>query len=103
MPVGIGLDHRPEARTYLAEVDFLNPAEQQRVKDIRDTYEQAFRSTISAGVETGAFRRDCDPRLATIYILSILNAMERWYDEFGRLDRASIVDDIYRFTVAALT
>jgi hypothetical protein len=101
--VGVLLDHRPEARTYLTEVDFLDPDTQRRVNGIRDQYEEAFRSTISDGIESGVFREDCDPRLATIYILSILNAMDRWYNANGRLGRSQIVDDLYRFVISALT
>jgi AcrR family transcriptional regulator len=101
--VGVLLDHRPEARTYLTEVDFLDAPERKRVDDMRDAYEDAFRTTIVSGAEAGVFRRDCDPRLATIYILSILNALDRWYDENGRLDRSEIVDDIHRFAISALS
>jgi AcrR family transcriptional regulator len=101
--VGVLLDHRPEARTYLAEVDFLESDEQERVNEMRDQYENVFRSTISSGIDRGVFREDCDPRLASIYILSILNSMDRWYDAGGRLDRSEIVDDIYGFVIAALT
>lgn len=100
--VGVLLDHRPEARTYLTEVDFLDEPERKRVNDFRDRYEEAFRSAIASGVEEGAFREDCDSRLATIYILSILNALDRWYDEGGRLSQAGIVEDIYRFVIEAL-
>jgi len=101
--IGVLLDHRPEARTYLTEVDFLDLVEQQRVNDVRDRYEEAFHATISAGVDAGVFRKDCDPRLATIYILSILNALDRWYGEAGRLNREEIIDDIYRFARTGLT
>jgi len=101
--VGVLLDHRPEARTYLTEVDFLDPGEQQRVNGIRDRYEEAFSATILAGIEDGVFRRDCDPKLAAIYTLSVLNAMDRWYNEDGRLSRSDIIDDIYRFVSAALS
>lgn len=101
--VAVLLDHRGEARTYLTEVDFLDAPERDRVNGVRDRYEEAFRSTIVAGINDGAFRKDCDARLATIYILSILNALDRWYDEQGRLARDEIVDDIYRFVSAALS
>ncbi len=100
--VAVLLDHRSEARTYLTEVDFLDPSERARVNVVRNRYEGAFASTIAAGIDGGAFRKDCDVRLATIYILSVLNALDRWYDEDGRLDRTEIVDDIYRFVSAAL-
>ncbi|GMQ92813.1 MAG: hypothetical protein BMS9Abin12_0290 [Acidimicrobiia bacterium] len=101
--VGVLLDHRPEARTYLTEVGFLDDSERSRVNQIRDRYEEAFRSTISEGIDQGVFRKDCDSRLAAIYILSILNALDRWYDEKGRLTRAKVIEDIYRFVIAALT
>lgn len=100
--VAVLLDHRPEARTYLTEVDFLDSSEQLRVNTMRSSYEDAFRSAIADGIDQGAFREDCDPRLAAIYILSMLNALDRWYDEGGRLSRTEIVDDLYRFVLAAL-
>ncbi len=100
--VGVLIDHRSEARTYLTEVDFLDESVQLRVNIVRDRYEDAFRSTIAAGIDQGAFRKNCDPRLAAIYILSILNALDRWYDEAGRLNATEIVDDLYRFVIAAL-
>ncbi|MEN8040651.1 MAG: TetR/AcrR family transcriptional regulator [Actinomycetota bacterium] len=101
--VGVLLDHRPEARTYLTEVDFLDEAERERVTNLRSTYEQAFRKTIERGVDVGMFRDDCDPALGTIYVLSVLNAIDRWYDDEGRLGRDEIVEDLYRFVLAALT
>ena len=46
---------------------------------------------------------DILPIRGSTYILSILNAMDRWYDKTGRLDRPEIVNDIYRFVRAALS
>lgn len=101
--IGVLLDQRPEARTYLTQVDCLDKDEAERINKMRDEYEGAFYSTIVAGIDEGVFREDCDPRLAAIYVLSILNALERWYDEQGRLSRSEIVEDMYRFVIGALT
>lgn len=100
--VDVLLDHRAEARTYLAEVNFLEVDARKRVDEIRDRYEYAFRSTIAQGVDLGRFRKDCDPRIAAIYVLSLLNAVDRWYNEDGRLSRDEMVEDMYRFVIAGL-
>lgn len=96
------LDHRSEARTYLTEVGFLDDEARLRVNSIRDRYEDAFRSTIAQGVDLGRFREDCDPRVTAIYVLSLLNAVDRWYDIEGKLSRAEVVDDMYRFVIGGL-
>jgi AcrR family transcriptional regulator len=101
--IGVLLDHRPEARTYLTEVDFLGDKARHRVNEIRDRYEEAFRSTIADGISEGVFRSDCNPRLAAIYVLSILNALDRWYDEEGRLTRDEVAEDIHRFVISGLS
>ncbi len=101
--IGVLLDHRPEARTYLTEVDFLDDKARRRVNEIRDRYEEAFRSTIADGIAQGVFRQGCNPRLAAIYVLSILNALDRWYDGDGRLTRDDVAEDIYQFVISGLT
>ena len=49
---------------------------------------------IADGVEDGSFGAGTDPKMASIFILSILNAVERWYRSDGALDRAGLVDAI---------
>lgn len=100
--VDVVLDHRSEARTYLAEMAFLDGADQRRIRSARDTYENVFVRTIAAGRADGVVRDEVDPRLAAIYILSVLNALERWYDEEGRLSRSGIASDICSFVRSAL-
>lgn len=97
------LDHRSEARTYLTEVGFLDDEERLRVNEIRDRYARVFQDTIADGVAEGVFRGDRDPRLSAIYVLSILNALDRWYDAEGRLSRSAVSQDVFRFVVAGLT
>jgi AcrR family transcriptional regulator len=91
------------ARTFLNEARMLAPEQRARIVDARDHYEDAFRSVIREGTEDGSFGKDVDPKTASIFILSILNAIERWYRPHGELDRDGLINEISRFTRAALS
>ncbi len=88
--IDVVLDHRDEARTFLNEASVLDGEHRERVIAARDRYEAAFRKTIEAGVAAGVYRSDTDVALTSISLLSILTAIDRWYDETGRLDRDAL-------------
>lgn len=96
------LDHRAEARTYVAETDFLDAAEQQRVREMRDRYEAVFVDVINEGIACGEFASDRSGRLAAIYVLSILNTVDRWFDDRGTLSRQTFSDDLCGFVLDGL-
>ena len=100
--VDVVLDHRDEVRTYLYEATALDDDARQRVLDARNQYEAVFTSVIKAGVADGSLRPDLDVRVATIFILSILNAIDRWYSESGRMSRKQLVDEIWTFILKGL-
>ncbi|HJQ95188.1 MAG TPA: TetR/AcrR family transcriptional regulator [Acidimicrobiia bacterium] len=91
------LDHIDEARTFLYEADALDEDHRRRVLAARDRYEAAFRRVLAAGSKDGSFRADLDSTTAAIMILSVLNAVERWYRPGGRLDRRQLAQEIMRF------
>jgi TetR/AcrR family transcriptional regulator, cholesterol catabolism regulator len=95
--VAVVLDHRDEVRTFLYEADALDDDRRARVIEARDRYESAFRDVIRRGIGSGTFRAGLDPKLAAIFVLSILNAIERWYRPEGLLDRQSLVVELTRF------
>ena len=97
--VGVVLDHRDEVRTFLNEARSLDPIPRQQVIDARDRYEHAFREVLKAGAADGSFRDDLDPVTGSIFILSVLNALERWYRPEGLVTREQLVDQIYRFSL----
>ncbi len=100
--VDVLLDHRCEARTYLTEVSSLDEDEQRKIIAARDSYEDVFFRTIRSAIDAGIVRDDVDPRLAAIYVLSVLNAVERWYQEDGRLSRSELASDIHGFVCRGL-
>lgn len=100
--IDVVLDHRAEARTYLSEAHVLEPGERDRVVSARDRYERVFVDTIAAGIEEGRFAEGVDARLSAIYVLSILNMVDRWYDDDGRVERSELADGVYAFIVRGL-
>jgi AcrR family transcriptional regulator len=100
--VDVVLANQDVVRTFLNEARMLDESHRSRVIAARDAYEQAFRDVIGVGVEEGSFRADVDPRIASIFVLSILNALERWYRVDGELDRNGLVEAILDFVVTGL-
>ncbi|HEU4894694.1 MAG TPA: TetR/AcrR family transcriptional regulator [Acidimicrobiia bacterium] len=100
--VAVVIDNIEVARTFLNEARMLDASHRARIVDARDHYEEAFRGVIREGITDGSFSADVDPKTASIFILSILNAIERWYRPDGPLDRAALVSQLSRFARAAL-
>lgn len=101
--VDVVIENIDVARTFLNEARMLDTEHRAKVVAARDAYEQAFREVISQGVEDGSFRSDVDPKTSSIFILSILNAIERWYRPDGVLDRRALVDELAAFVTSALS
>jgi AcrR family transcriptional regulator len=96
------LDHRDEVRTFLNEARFLEPEERAGAVALRDRYEERLRALLREGIEDGSFSADLDVPLASISILSILNTVERWHRDDGRLDRAGLAEALTTRVLALL-
>ena len=101
--IDVLVDHESESRTFLNEAAFLDSGERDRVTEMRDTYEMVFRDTISTGVASGDFRPDSDPKISGIFVLSMLNATQRWYHPDGELTRSDLVEQLHLFAISGLT
>ena len=95
--VDVVIDHLDEVRTYLNEARFLDGEHRRHILAARDAYEAEFRAAIAQGQAEGSLDWGVDPKLGGIFILSILNALERWYDPSGPLDRGAVVERIWSF------
>ena len=100
--IDVVMDNLDVARTFLNEARSLDGEHRARVLAARDAYEASFRAVVAAGVEDGSFRDDVDEKTASILILSILNAVERWYHPEGRLDRSQLVEEVVAFVESGL-
>lgn len=95
--VAVVLDHRDEVQTFLNEARALEPDRRAAIVEARNRYESAFREVLAEGASSGDFRSDLDPTLSAIFVLSIVNALDRWYSPDGRLDREALVSEIWSF------
>ncbi len=93
------LDNVDVARTFLNEARMLDTVHRDRIVQARDHYEGVFRSILADGSRDGSFRSDIDPKMASIYILSVLNALERWYDPTGPLNLDELTNELNTFLV----
>lgn len=100
--VDVVLDHLDVVRTYLNEARMLDGSQRTRVVSARDHYEGRFREVFNQGIEEGVFRPDLDPKIASIFILSVLNAIERWYRPSGSLDRRQLVEKLSQLATSGI-
>jgi AcrR family transcriptional regulator len=96
-------DHLDEATTFLNEARFLPDEERSAIVSMRDRYEAVFRATIEDGKAGSEFRSDVDPVVASILILSMLNAIDRWYWPDGSRSPQDIAVRIYNLVMRGLT
>ncbi len=100
--VAVVLANHDVVRTFLNEARMLDDEHRSRVIAARDGYEQTFREVVKRGIEDGVFRADLDPKITTIFILSVLNALERWYQPGGELGPGDLADAVSSFVMTGM-
>ena len=101
--IDVVLGHLDVVRTFLNEARMLDSEHRDRVIASRDQYEAAFRQVLAEGRADGSFRPDIDPKTSSIFVLSVLNAVERWYRPDGELSRDELVDRLGAFCLGGLS
>ncbi len=71
-------DRRDYVRVFLRERGHLPDASRKRVGRHSRKLERIIETTFAAGIAAGAFRGDLDPRLATLALLGMCNAVQAW-------------------------
>jgi AcrR family transcriptional regulator len=80
------LDRGDYVKVFLTQRQFLPNESRRRVGKLTREIEQTFEAVIRAGIRSGEFRANVDPRLVTLAILGMANAVASWY----RKEQASI-------------
>lgn len=73
------LDRGNYVRVFLTQRQFLPNASRRRVGKWSRGLEQIFEKVIREGMRSGDFRDDLDPRLSTLAVLGMTNAVASWY------------------------
>lgn len=73
------LDRSQFVRVFLTQRQFLPTPSRRRIGKVSRDIEAIFESVIRQGIRKGEFRADADPRMATLAILGMCNAVAAWY------------------------
>lgn len=83
------------ATVFSNEWQCLSDTRRREIARRRDAYEAIFRRTIDQGVTEGVFRV-ADPKLAAIYVLSVLNWSYQWFKPAASLSIDEVADHLPR-------
>lgn len=101
--IAFNLDHAEAVFLSYMELRNLGPENFAVIEGLRREYENRLEAILRAGQDAGHFAVP-DTKLATLAIIAMLNGVNTWYREGGRLGRAAIGDiywDMARKAVAA--
>ncbi|MBV8747856.1 MAG: TetR family transcriptional regulator [Xanthobacteraceae bacterium] len=84
------LDTADYVRVFLNERQYLPRTSRRRIAKWSRGIERVIADVVKDGVRRGEFRPDVNPRLATLALLGMLNAVSTWYGkENASLERIS--------------
>ncbi len=83
--------HLGAAAVYFDEWRHLTEPRRSQFVARRDAYEKRFQALLEACIANGACR-PIDTRLATLHLLSAMNAMRHWYKPHGRLSAQQVAE-----------
>ena len=96
------LDYGDFVKVFLTQRQFLPTESRRRVGKWSRIIERIFETTIREGIRGGEFRADADPRLVTLAILGMSNAVASWYGkENAPIER--IGQEFVRLTLEGLS
>lgn len=101
--ISVVLEHKDEVGTFLDQASALDKSRRSGVVASRDRYEDAFRTVLKDGAADGSFDEDIDPVTSSIFILSILNAIGRWYHSDGVINRTELGARLYDFVLRGIS
>ncbi len=73
------------------ELRNLTPENFAVIEDMRRAYETVLEDILKAGMAEGVYRLE-DTKLTALAIIAMLNGVNTWYREDGRLSRAQVAD-----------
>lgn len=90
------------AATLLNEGRHLPVADRARIVGMRDRYQDTFRQVLASGVANGDFRHGLDVDVTSTFVLSLLNALDRWFDPAGPRPPGAIAEMLDDFIVRGI-
>ena len=96
--VAIITDNQDQSATFLNEARFMPDTARSAIVAMRDRYEATFRSIVEEGIDAAEFRPQ-NATLTSIMILSVLNALTRWYRPEGGRTSEEVAEAMVEFVM----
>ncbi|MBS8225412.1 TetR/AcrR family transcriptional regulator [Vannielia litorea] len=87
--IGYNLSHKDGVFINYMELRNLEPENHKVISKLRRRYEDAVEAVLVEGQEKGVFQIP-DTRLATMAVIAMLNGVNTWYREGGRLSQERV-------------
>jgi TetR/AcrR family transcriptional regulator, cholesterol catabolism regulator len=100
--IRINTDNLAKSTIVYRDLMYLNEERRAEIVAGRDKVETWVRDQIRAGQDAGEMCPDIDPKMATIAMFSMANAIYQWYHLDGKLTPAEVAQSHTDFLVAGL-
>lgn len=80
------------ATVFFNEWKHLSPERYRAIALRRNRVENVYREIFAEGIKGGQFRKDLDPKLAAVLVLSGANWAYQWFNPQGRLSARQVAD-----------
>ena len=100
--VQVVAENLDDATIFLHEWKFLGQERRIRVSEQRDFYESLYRRVIEEGIYNGDFKKDTNPKMAAVLVLSSVNWIPQWYHRGGPLSPQQVADNFIETILTGL-
>lgn len=87
--IGYNLNHKDGVFINYMELRNLTPENHKEIAQLRRRYEDAVEAVLVEGQDRGVFQIP-DTRLASMAVIAMLNGVNQWYREGGRLSQERV-------------
>lgn len=94
-------EHLSAAAVYFDEWRHLTEPRRSQFMARRNAYERQFQALLEACIKAGDCRA-ADARLATLHLLSAMNAIRHWYKPNGRLSAQQVAESLAEMLLRGL-
>lgn len=92
---------KPGKLLFDTELMKLTKEHKNKLIELRDEYDEIFRSIIKRGINRGVFK-NTDVNIAAYAIASTLMRLRVWFKPNGRLNKDEIISILWKFSLRAL-
>jgi TetR/AcrR family transcriptional regulator, cholesterol catabolism regulator len=95
-------DRRNYMKVFVNERRYLPTESRRRIGRHSKALERIFEDILRGGVKAGEFRADLDPRLTTLAILGMANAVGAWIDKEPKASLERVADEFVALSLNGL-